>query len=53
MVAPNIEELLAAVRRLPFDERIGLMADAPEVVDRMCSAVYEARAKARMRTVDD
>jgi hypothetical protein len=81
MVAPNIEELLAAIRRLPFDERlrlieraahdaaedtpspgavrvsapslIGLMADEPEVVDRMCSVVYEARAKARMRTVDD
>ncbi|MBN1604991.1 MAG: hypothetical protein JW940_00070 [Polyangiaceae bacterium] len=81
MIAPNVEELLAAIRRLPFDERLrfieraahdaaedtpspaavgvsapsllGLMSDEPEVVDRMCSAVYEARGTARMRTVDD
>jgi hypothetical protein len=77
MVAPKIEELLAAIRQLPLDERlrlveraahdaaenvrslsaagvsppslVGLMADEPDVVDRMCSAAYEARAKARMR----
>jgi hypothetical protein len=75
-----MDELLAAIRRLPFDERLrlieraahdaaedtprpgavqtaapsmlALMADEPELVDRMCSAVYEARTRARMRTVD-
>jgi hypothetical protein len=30
---------------------IGLMSDAPELVDTMCALVYEARAKARMRSV--
>ncbi len=80
MATLTIDELLAAIRRLPMDERLrliaraaqdaaedaakpgavrsvpsllGLMADEPELVDRMCAAVYEARATARMRTVDD
>jgi len=76
-----MDELLAVIRRLPFDERLrlieraahdaaedtprpgavqsaapsllGLMADEPELVDRMCSAAYDARDTARMRTVDD
>jgi hypothetical protein len=80
MAAPTMDELLAAIRRLPFDERlrlieraahdaaedtpgppavqspapslVALMADEPELVDRMCSAVYEARTIARMRTID-
>lgn len=36
-----------------FVPLLGLMADEPEVVDEMCSVVYEARKSARMRTVDD
>jgi hypothetical protein len=28
---------------------LGLMADEPEVVDQMCSLVYQARTTARMR----
>jgi hypothetical protein len=32
---------------------LGLMADEPEVVDEMCSVVYEARQTARMRTLDE
>ena len=80
MAAPTMDELLAAIRRLPFDERlrlieraahdaaedtprppavqspapslVALMADEPELVDRMCTAVYEARTIARMRTID-
>jgi hypothetical protein len=32
---------------------LGLMADEPEVVDEMCSVVYEARETARMRTLDE
>jgi hypothetical protein len=82
MSASNVDELLAAIRRLPLDERLrlleraardaaedtpkpgaaavgpkpsllGLMADEPDIVDRMCSTVYEARARARMRIVDE
>jgi hypothetical protein len=32
---------------------LGLMADEPEIVDKMCSLVYDARRTARMRTVDE
>jgi hypothetical protein len=32
---------------------LGLMADEPEVVDNMSSAVYGARSLARMRTLDE
>jgi hypothetical protein len=74
---PTIEELIAAIRRLPLTERmrliervaheasedtprppgvsslIGLMADEPDVVDEMCANVYQARSRARMRTIDE
>lgn len=82
MASPSTDELLAAIRRLPLDERrrlielavhevdedtpkpppvgpsatpslLGLMADAPELVDQMCSLVYQARTTARMRTIDE
>jgi hypothetical protein len=82
MAAPTLNELLAAIRRLPLDERLrlieraaheaaedtpkpapvgdssapsllGLMADEPDLVDEMCSIVYQARRTARMRTVDE
>ena len=81
MAAPTLDELLAAIRRLPIDERLrlieraaheaaedtptpapvgdsrasllGLMGDDPDLVDEMCSIVYEARRAARMRTVDE
>ena len=82
MAAPTLDELLAAIRRLPRDERLrlieraahetaedtprpapvgdsrvpsllGLMADEPDLVDPMCSIVYQARRSARMRTVDE
>ena len=80
MAAPTLDELLAAIRRLPLDERLqlieratneaaedtpkpvgdargssllGLMADEPDLVDQMCSIVYQARRTARMRTVDE
>ena len=81
MASPKTDELLAAIRRLPLDERLrlietassqaaedtpkpasvsvgsapsllGLMADDPELVDRVCSIAYQARSGARMRTVD-
>jgi hypothetical protein len=29
------------------------MADDPELVDEMCSLVYQARTTARMRTIDE
>jgi hypothetical protein len=32
---------------------IGLMADDPELVDRMCAMVYQARSTARMRAIDE
>jgi hypothetical protein len=82
MAAPTLHELLAAIRRLPIDERLrlieqaaheaaedtpepsrvgdsrapsllGLMADEPDLVDQMCSIVYQARGTTRMRTVDE
>lgn len=82
MASPSTDELLAAIRRLPLDERrrlieravhdadedtpkpapvgvspapslLGLMADEPELVDQMCSLVYQARTTARMRTIDE
>jgi hypothetical protein len=81
MAAPTLDELLAAIRRLPIDERLrlieraahdaaedtpapapvgdsrvsllGLMADEPDLVDQMCSIVYQVRRAARMRTVDE
>jgi len=80
MAAPNMDQLLAAIRQLPLDERrtlierasrdvdedtpappsaaqsaslLGLMGDEPEVVDEMCSLVYEARRTARMRTIHE
>lgn len=82
MASPSTDELLAAIRRLPLDERrrlivramhdadedtpkppsvgassapslLGLMADDPELVDQMCSLVYQARTTARMRTIDE
>jgi hypothetical protein len=80
MATPTIDELLAAIRQLPLDERrtlierarrdtddhtpkppratesvslLGLMSDEPEVVDEMCSLVYDARRTARMRTLDE
>ncbi len=80
MAAPTIDELLAAIRQLPINERralidratrdadqdtphpppatppaslLGLMADEPEIVDKMCSLVYDARQTSRMRTLDD
>ena len=82
MAAPTMDELLAAIRRLPLDERLrlieravhdisedtpkpaqvrpaqvrsllGLMEDEPDVVDRMCALVYEARRTARMRVFDE
>jgi hypothetical protein len=82
MAAPTLDELLAAIRRLPLDERLrlieraaheaaedtprppptgdsraasllGLMADEPDLVDQMCSIVYQVRRSARMRTVDE
>jgi hypothetical protein len=78
VVSPSTDEILAAIRRLPLDERrrlieravhdadedtpkpppvgaepapslLGLMADDPELVDEMCSLVYQARTTARMR----
>jgi hypothetical protein len=81
MAAPTTDDLLAAIRRLPLEERLrlidqaaheaaedtpkpaavsaspapsllGLMADDPDLVDRMCSIAYEARKTARMRAVD-
>jgi hypothetical protein len=74
--------MLAAIRRLPLDERLrlidqasheaaedtpkpaavsaspapsllGLMADDPDLVDRMCAIAYEAGKAARMRAVDE
>jgi hypothetical protein len=80
MAASNTDDLLAAIRRLPLDERLrlldqaaheveedtpkpgpvsrapsllGLMADDPDLVDRMCSIAYEGRETARMRAVDE
>ena len=81
MASPKTDELLAAIRRLPLDERLrllqrasseaeqdtpnsseaaaagssllGLMADDPDLVDRVCAIAYEARSVARMRSVDD
>lgn len=81
MATPKLDELLAAIRDLPLDERqrlieqaarevaddtpkpgpvgeaatsvIGLMADEPDIVDQMCSIVYQARSEARMRTIDE
>jgi hypothetical protein len=80
MATPTIDELLAAIRQLPLDERralieratrdadqdtprpppaaqpaslLGLMADEPEIVDKMCSLVYDARKTARMRALDE
>jgi hypothetical protein len=32
---------------------LGLMADEPDLVDRMCSMVYQARSRARMRTAEE
>jgi hypothetical protein len=32
---------------------MGLMADEPEIVDQMCSIVYDARRTARMRSLDE
>jgi len=32
---------------------LGLMADEPELVDQMCSMVYQARSSARMRAIDE
>jgi hypothetical protein len=75
-----MDELLAAIRRLPLDQRLalieragreasadtpqppavargpsllGLMGDELELVDRVCAIVYESRATARMRGIDD
>lgn len=82
MASQSTDELLAAIRRLPLDERrrlieravheaaedtpkpppvaaspapslLGLMADDPELVDQMCSFVYQARTTASMRTIDE
>lgn len=80
MATSTIDELLAAIRQLPIDERraliaratrdadqdtprpppavqpvslLGLMADEPEIVDKMCSLVYDARKTARMRALDE
>jgi len=82
VASPSTDELLAAIRRLPFDERrrlieraahdadedtpkpppvgafsarslLGLMADDLELVDQMCSLVYQARTTTRMRTIDE
>jgi hypothetical protein len=82
MAAPTLDDLLAAIRRLPLDERLrlieraaheaaedtpkpaqvsdsrvpsllGLMADEPDLVDQMCSFVYQARHSSRMRAVDE
>jgi hypothetical protein len=82
MVAPTTDDLLAAILRLPLDERrrlldraaheaaedtpkqaavgtspapplLGLMADEPDLVDRMCSMAYQARSAAQMRAVDE
>jgi hypothetical protein len=79
-MATSTDELLAAIRQLPLDERralidratrdadqdtprpspaaqpvslLGLMADEPEIVDKMCSLVYDARKTARMRALDE
>jgi len=32
---------------------LGLMADEPDVVDQMCTLVYDARKTARMRALDE
>jgi hypothetical protein len=32
---------------------LGLMADEPELIDRMCELAYEARNAARMRIIDE
>lgn len=80
MATSTIDELLAAIRQLPIDERralidratrdadqdtprpppaaqpaslLGLMADEPEIVNKMCSLVYDARKTARMRALDE
>jgi hypothetical protein len=82
MAASTLDDLLAAIRRLPLGERLrlieraaheaaedtprppaaggsaarsllGLMADEPDLVDQMCSLVYQARNTARMRMFDE
>jgi hypothetical protein len=82
VASPSTDEILAAIRRLPLDERrqlieravqdadedtpkpppvgassapslLGLMADEPELVDQMCSLIYQARTTASMRTIDE
>ena len=32
---------------------LGLMADEPELVDQVCSMVYQARSSARMRAINE
>lgn len=39
-----------AVKHAP--SLLGLMADEPEIVDRMCALAYDARRRARMRSID-
>jgi hypothetical protein len=85
LVAINpIDELVAAIRRLPVEARLrliervahdvaedtpkppavaaeraagpsllGLFADEPDLVDRICALAYEDRAKAEPRAVDE
>lgn len=82
MIAPTLDQLLAAIRVLPLDERLrliaratheaaedtpkpapigespapsllGLMADEPDLIDQVCSIVYQTRNTARMRTIDE
>ena len=82
MATLHADDLLAAIRRLPLDERlrliekatqeaaqdtpkpghaaatsahslVGLMADEPELVDQMCASVYQCRASAHLRALDE
>ena len=32
---------------------LGLMADEPDLIDRMCDMAYQARSTARMRIIDE
>jgi hypothetical protein len=32
---------------------LGLMADEPDLVDEICALAYQARTRARMRSLDD
>jgi hypothetical protein len=41
------------VRESSTPSLLGLVADEPDRVERLCSMVYQARSTARMRTADE